>query len=59
MPEQVQQILNRILDWWRGMSVRQRVLLISAVGVFVVAVGIMIFVMTRPTWVTLFCPTGG
>ncbi len=53
MPERIQQILSRILEWWRNLTMRQRILLVSAVGIVIAAVGIMVFLMTRPTYVTL------
>ena len=52
MPERVQQtflsIAERIRGFWTGLSVRQRVLICSGIAVAVVAVGILIFAMTRP-----------
>ncbi len=52
MPERVQQtalgIVARIQGFWTGLSVRQRVMLISSAAVVLVAVGILIFSMTRP-----------
>ena len=52
MPERIQQtvlgIVNRIRDFWTGLSQRQRVLIISATAVVLVAAGILIFAITRP-----------
>ena len=52
MPERVQQtalgMVARIQGFWTGLSVRQRVMLISSAAVVLVAVGILIFSMTRP-----------
>ena len=53
MPEQLQAILNRIIEWWKKFTSRQKILIISAVAVVVVAVSILAFVMTRPTTITL------
>lgn len=53
MPEQVQNIINRIVEFWRGLSLRQRVLIISSTAVVLIAGGILIFVMTRPTMVEI------
>lgn len=53
MPEQLQNLLNRIRDWWQGMTTRQKALIISAATVVVVAIGILVFVVTRPTWVQI------
>ena len=52
MPERVQQtalaIAGRIRGFWTGLSVRQRVLIVSSVAVVLIAAGILIFSMTRP-----------
>ena len=53
MPEQLQNIINRIKDWWSKYDTRQKAMMISAVAVVVVAFGILAFVVSRPTWVTL------
>ena len=53
MPERVQQLLQRFLEWWRGLSRRSHILIISAISIVIIAGGILAFVMTRPTMVTL------
>lgn len=53
MPERVQQLLERLVTWWNGLSRRQHILIISAVAVVVIAGAILAFVMTRPTMITL------
>ena len=53
MPERVQQILNRIVEWWKNFNTRQKALIISIAAVVVVAFSILGFVMTRPTMVNL------
>ena len=53
MPERIQQILNRIVEWWKNFSTRQKALIISIAAVVVVAFSILGFVMTRPTMVNL------
>ena len=53
MPEQLQNIINRIRDWWSKYDARQKAMMISAVAVVVVAFGILAFVVSRPTWVTV------
>lgn len=50
MPERIQQILNRIVEWWKNFSTRQKALIISIAAVVAVAFSILGFVMTRPTW---------
>jgi flagellar M-ring protein FliF len=49
MPERIQTILNRIIEWWKQFTSRQKALLISAVAVVVMSLGILGFVVTRPT----------
>lgn len=48
MPEQVKQILDRILEWWKKFNNRQRILLISAFAVIMIALVILGVVMTTP-----------
>ena len=52
MPERVQQtvvaIVTRVREFWTGLSVRQRVLIISSTAVVLIAAGILIFSITRP-----------
>ncbi|MBR1629005.1 MAG: hypothetical protein IJ679_07045 [Lachnospiraceae bacterium] len=52
MPERVQQtalsVWQRIHDFWLGLSRLQHILIISATAVVTIAVGILIFAMTRP-----------
>ena len=53
MPEQIQAILNRILEWWRKFTRRQQVLIISISAVVIVSFIILAVVITRPTMVQL------
>lgn len=53
MPERIQQILNRIVEWWKNFSTRQKALIISIAAVVAVAFSILGFVVTRPTMVNL------
>lgn len=53
MPERIQQILNRILEWWKNFNTRQKALIISIAAVVVVAFSILGYVVTRPTVVPL------
>lgn len=53
MPEQVKKILDRIVEWWKKFNNKQRILLISAVAVVILALVILGYVATRPTMVTL------
>jgi len=53
MPEFLQNIINRVKEWWQKFSVRQKAMMISAVAVVVVAMAILAYVVTRPTYITL------
>ena len=54
MPERIQNILNKIRDWWKKFSTRQKAAIISAAVVVVVALSILGNVMSRPTYVALY-----
>ncbi|MBQ7147143.1 MAG: flagellar biosynthesis protein [Pseudobutyrivibrio sp.] len=59
MPEQIQAILNRILEWWRKFTRRQQILIISISAVVVVSFIILGVIITRPTYVQLItCEDG-
>lgn len=49
MPEQIQALLNRILEWWRKFTRRQQILIISITAVVIVSFIILAVIMTRPT----------
>ncbi len=53
MPERMQQIINRILEWWKNFNTRQKALIISIAAVVVVAFSILGYVVTRPTMIPL------
>lgn len=53
MQERIQALLDRIKEWWKKFTTRQKVLLISITAVVFLALGILAFVMTRPTMVSL------
>lgn len=53
LQQRFQELLQRFLDWWRGMTGRQRALIISAIAVVITAIGILIFVVSRPNMVFL------
>ena len=54
MPEQVQNILNKILEWWKKFNTKQKALLISLTSVVLLALVILAVVMTRPTYISLY-----
>ena len=41
MPEKLKQILNKIAEWWKKFSTKQKALIISIVAVVVVALAIL------------------
>ncbi len=53
MPEQIKKILNKILEWWKKFTVKQRALLISMIAVVVIALVILVSVISKPTYVPL------
>ena len=53
MPEQVQNILNKITEWWKKFNTKQKALLISIVAVIIVALAILAAVVSKPNMVTL------
>ena len=59
MPEQIQAIINRILEWWRKFTRRQQILIISITAVVIVSFIILAVVITRPNMVQLIeCEDG-
>ena len=53
MPDRVQNILNRVKEWWTKFSTKQKTLLISISSVFVLALVILAVVINRPKMVPL------
>ncbi len=53
MQDRLRQLLERILEWWKQFSKKQKALLISIVAVIIVAIGLTAFIMTRPKTVEL------
>lgn len=53
MPENVQNILNKVKDWWSKFSTKQKTLLVSIVAVVIVALAILAAVVSQPQMVTL------
>lgn len=53
MQQRLQQLWERILDWWKKFNRRQQILVVSIAAVVVIAIGLLAFVMTRPTMVEL------
>ena len=53
MPEQVQNILTRIGEWWKKFNIRQKALMLSLTAIVLLSLGILAVVVTRPTYVPL------
>ena len=54
MPEQVQTILTKILEWWKQFNTKQKALLVSLTSIVILSLVILAVVMTRPTYVSLY-----
>lgn len=54
MPEQVQNILNRLTEWWKKFNTKQKVLLTSLTAIVIIALGILAAVMTKPNYISLY-----
>ena len=54
MPEQVKQILDKIVEWWKKFNNKQRIILVSAFSVVMIALIILAVVMTTPTTTVLY-----
>lgn len=53
MPEQVQNILTRMGEWWKKFNIRQKALMLSLTAIVLLSLGILAVVVTRPTYVPL------
>ena len=54
MPEQIQKILDKVLEWWKKFNNKQRVLILSSIGVVIIALVILAVVMSTPKMETLY-----
>lgn len=58
MPEQLQNTLNRILEWWKKFNTKQKVLLGSIVATIILALAILAMVVSQPSLVPVaICET--
>ena len=53
MPEQVQKILDKIMEWWKKFNTKQRMIMISATACVLLALIILAVVLSQPTMVPL------
>lgn len=59
MPEQIQALLNRILDWWKKFTRRQQIMIISITAVVLISFIILGYIISRPTMVKLIACEDG
>ncbi len=58
MPEQIQNIINRIKEWWAKFTRRQHIIIISLVAFTVLVFVLITYVVSRPQYVRLMsCST--
>ena len=53
MPEQMQKMGNRILEWWKKYNTRQKVLLGSIAATLILALALLALVVSRPSMTPL------
>jgi flagellar M-ring protein FliF len=53
MPERLKQILQKITDWWKKFTIRQRTIIVSVTAVTIVAAALLFSYLTRDQYVTL------
>ena len=53
MPEQLQQILDKILEWWKKFNTKQKALLASITAVVILSLVILGLVVSKPVMMTL------
>lgn len=53
MPEVLSRILKPIVDFWKGLDKSQRIRLYITSGIVIVAVGLGLFLLTRPSYTTV------
>ena len=53
MPERFREILDKIIEWWKKFTNKQRIVLISITSVVILALVILAVVITRPNMVEL------
>ncbi|MBR1771785.1 MAG: flagellar M-ring protein FliF [Lachnospiraceae bacterium] len=53
MPERLQQILQRVLDWWNKFTSRQKTIIIALAATVIFAFAIVIYVTSQPKYVDL------
>lgn len=58
MPDKLKQILAKIRDWWNKFTIRQKSIIVIMATAVVFTVGILVYVLSRPQYITLMrCDT--
>ena len=53
MPEQLQQVLDKALEWWKKFNTKQKALLASITAVVILSLVILAVVVSTPNMMTL------
>ena len=53
MPEFLSRILKPLIDFWKGLDKSQKIRIYVSAGIVAAAVGIGLFMLTRPTYTTV------
>ena len=53
MPDRIQNIINKVNEWWKRFSTKQKTLMVSILSVVVIALVILAVVVNQPTMVPL------
>ncbi len=51
--ERIREIINKIVEWWKSLTIRQRTIIISAGAVVILAFVILITAISRPQYVVI------
>ena len=58
MPDKVKEIGNKIIEWWKKFSTKQKTFIVAAAAGVIIAVAVIASVLTRPQYVLLLqCDT--
>ena len=54
MPEQLQKIIDRFVEWWKKFNNKQRAVIISITAVVILALALLGVVVSQPDYVTIY-----
>ncbi len=57
MPEQLQKIIDRFVEWWKKFNNKQRAVIISITAAVILALAILGVVVSQPDYVTIYTAT--